>query len=78
MRKDNRNRHDRVLRRNVAFQQLLPGMVDAYLQWSTLMGESCTSEYRDEGKDVNNKRCESETYNITVIDIFRMHSVAIL
>jgi hypothetical protein len=75
MRKDNRDRRDRVRRRTQAFQQLLPEMVDAYLLWSTTVQDACYSEYQDNSeKDVG----EEDAYPITVLDVFRAQSHTIL
>jgi hypothetical protein len=71
MPRDTRDRRDRVLKRNYAFHTILQRMVDGYLSWAARVQDSAFSDYND---GAGSQDPEKDTYEITVVDVFRMCS----
>lgn len=72
MQRDHRDRRNRVVKRNQAFQLLLPGLVDAYLHWAAKAANSCFPEHQDQPA-VDDQDIGTESYKIQVIDVFRSY-----
>ncbi|KAJ7190380.1 hypothetical protein GGX14DRAFT_382252 [Mycena pura] len=71
-RKDNRDRWDRTLRRNIAWDLQMPKILEAYLVWSYNQGEDPWSTLGDsyEGYEV-----ESIIPNLKVVDIYSTYHI---
>lgn len=75
VRRDNRTRRDRVLRRNDAFNEQVPAMSEAYLLWSLEKSQKgfknffdrLRSEETDEADDLNGSQ-----WPMMVVDAFCM------
>ncbi|KAG1789326.1 hypothetical protein EV424DRAFT_1476376 [Suillus variegatus] len=75
---DNRTRRDRVLRRNQAFTEQMPAMIDAYLAWSLAKSKE---EFKSFFERLRNEELESNSdygeWSISVIDVFYASKVTL-
>lgn len=72
MRKDCRDRRDRVLKRNQAFSDQLEDMVDVFLEWSSAMGDRRFNDRTDSHSDNPLSSNVQNHYDIIVVDVFRV------
>lgn len=69
MRKDSRDRRDRVIKRTQAFENVLGHMVDSYLEWAERRRDSVFSDYHE---TTPLEAAEGVKYEVSVIDVFRL------
>ncbi|KAI6001444.1 hypothetical protein EDD15DRAFT_2361851 [Pisolithus albus] len=73
-RKDYRTRRDRILRRNEAFDQQLPALTQAYLDWSYTWMKGKSKEYFPESADDGSS---ATSWTLHVIDVYRAEKVTL-
>ncbi|KAG1899795.1 uncharacterized protein F5891DRAFT_1128794 [Suillus fuscotomentosus] len=75
---DNRTRRDRVLRRNQAYTEQMPAMIDAYLAWSLAKSKE---EFKSFFERLRNEELENNSdygeWSISVIDMFYASKVTL-
>ncbi|KAG1900426.1 uncharacterized protein F5891DRAFT_1128589 [Suillus fuscotomentosus] len=75
---DNRTHRDRVLRRNQAFTEQMPAMIDAYLAWSLAKSKE---EFKSFFERLRNEELENNSdygeWSISVIDVFYASKVTL-
>ncbi|KAI6125002.1 hypothetical protein EDD16DRAFT_1763245, partial [Pisolithus croceorrhizus] len=71
-RKDYRTRRDRILRRNEAFDQQLPALTQAYLDWSYTWTKGKSKEYFPKSADNGSS---ATSWTLHVIDVYRTEKV---
>ncbi|KAI6032301.1 hypothetical protein BKA83DRAFT_4558705 [Pisolithus microcarpus] len=73
-RKDYRTRRDRILRRNEAFDQQLPALTQAYLDWSYTWAKERSKEYFPKPEDGGGS---ATSWTLRVIDVYRAEEVTL-